>query len=119
MSSHVFWNLECAIKPGQLDNLKTLMAEMIEATQANEPGALNYEWFISEDEQRLHLYERYVDSAATMTHLEAFGKNFARRFLAALEIKRYTVYGDPDDQVKKALGANGATFMTSLGGFTR
>lgn len=119
MSTHVFWNLECVIKEGQLDNLKALMAEMVAATQANEPGALNYEWSISDDEQKLHLFERYADSAATVQHMATFGANYAGRFLTTVDIKRFTVYGNPDEQARKVLGRVGAQFMSPLGGFSR
>lgn len=119
MSTHVFWNLECAVKEGQLDNLKALMAEMVDATQANEPGAWNYEWSISEDRQKLHLFERYADSDAVVLHMSNFGTHFAGRFLAMSDIKRFTVYGRPNEQARKVLGKAGAQFMSPLGGFSR
>ena len=62
VSDNVFWVVELAIIPGQLDAFKALMNEMVAATQADEPGALNYEWFISEDGTTCHIYERYADS---------------------------------------------------------
>ena len=119
MSSDVFWMLELGIRPGQLDALKALMSEMVAATQANEPGTLNYEWFISEDETQCHIYERYRDSAAVMTHLGSFGQHFAERFLAALEPKRLVVYGDPNEEARAALAGFGAVHMAFLGGFAR
>lgn len=119
MSEHVFWNLQCAVKPGQLEALKALMAEMVAATQADEPGALNYEWSLSEDEQTLHIFERYADSGATLVHLGNFGTKFAGRFLAALDVKRFYVYGSPNEEAQKALGRMGAVFFSSIGGFSR
>ena len=119
MSNDVYWVLELNIKPGELDNMKALMNEMVEATQANEPDTLNYEWFISEDEKTCHLYERYADSAAVMTHLGNFRQYFARRFLAVFEPTRQVVYGNPNDEVRKALAGAGAVFMGPLGGFVR
>jgi quinol monooxygenase YgiN len=47
------------------------MNDMVESTKA-EPGALNYEWFISEDGTSCHIYERYADSAAAMVHMGHF-----------------------------------------------
>jgi quinol monooxygenase YgiN len=88
MSDNVYWLLEGAVKPGEFDNLKALMKEMVEATQANEPDTLNYEWAITEDSKSCHLYERYADSAAAMTHMKAFGEKFAERFMGAVEITR-------------------------------
>jgi len=41
MSDNVYGVLELAIKPGELDNFKRLMTEMVEATQTNEPNTLH------------------------------------------------------------------------------
>ena len=79
MSENVYWVLETAIKPGEFENFKALMNEMVEDTQSNEPDTLNYEWTISENNETCHIYERYTDSAATMIHLGAFGEKFADR----------------------------------------
>ena len=119
MSNNVYWVLELAIKPGEFDNFKALLNEMVKATQANEPNALNYEWFISKDNKSCHIYERYVDSAAVMTHLGTFGQKFAERFMAALEPTRFTVYGNPSDEVIKALSGFGPVYMAPIGGFAR
>ena len=88
MTENVYWLLELAINPDRFEDFKNLMAEMVEATQRNEAGALDYEWTISDDRQVCHLYERYQDSAAAMTHLESFGANFAARFMEVLKPTR-------------------------------
>ena len=119
MSDNVYWVLELAIKPDQADAFKAVMSDMVAATEANEPDALNYEWTLSEDGATCHIYERYADSAATMTHLASFGANFAERFLAALEPTRFTVYGNPSAEVREALGAFGPAYMTPTAGFVR
>ncbi len=117
--SHVAWNLECAVKPGQLENLKTLMAEMVDATRDNEPGTLNYEWSLSEDGKTCHIYERYVDSSATMIHLASFDKNYAQRFQEVVDMTGCTLYGRPSEEVKQALEGLGTRYMAPLGGFAR
>ncbi len=119
MSDHVHWLLGCKVKAGQLDALKSLMAEMVEATQTNEPGTLNYEWELSEDEGSLHIYERYVDSASVMIHMGSFGANFAGRFLATAEPTFLYVYGKPNDEVRKTLDPLGALYLNNIGGFSR
>ena len=119
MSKDVFWVLEVAIKTGEMDNFKALMADMIEATQADEPGALNYEWFISEDNETCHLYERYADSAAVLTHLDNFRTKFVKRFMGCVRPSRLMVYGNVTDEARKALNAMGSVHMAPIGGFTR
>ncbi len=119
MSDAVSWVLELSVKDGQLDAFKALAQEMTAATQADEPGATHYEWFIDADGKTVHVYERYADSAAIMVHLGAFGAKFAERFLACVDPTRLTVYGDPSAEVRDALAGFGAAYMTQFAGFAR
>ena len=119
MSDQVSWMLELEILPGRGDALRGLMAEMVNATKANEPGTLDYEWSTSADGRHCHIFERYVDAAATMIHLGTFGERFAGRFLENLKPIRFVVYGSPSDAVRGALAAFGPVYMQPLGGFSR
>ena len=92
---------------------------MVEATRANEPSTLSYEWFITDDNKSCHIYERYADSDAVMTHLGAFGEKFAERILAISEPTRFMVYGNPSEDARKALSGFGAVFLAPIGGFAR
>ncbi len=118
MSDVVSWVLEVSIKSGQLDNFKALAEELVQSTR-NEPNTLAYEWFLGEDNSNCHIYERYADSDATMTHLGTFGEKFADRFISLVDITRFAVYGSPNDEVKGVLSGFGATFMGQLNGFAR
>lgn len=119
MSSHVYWMLELEIQIGRTDDVRALMAEMVASTQANEAGALNYEWSLSADGKVCNIYERYVDSDATMVHIGTFGARFAARFMAVLKPIRLVVYGSPNASVKEALAGFGPTYMESAAGFSR
>jgi quinol monooxygenase YgiN len=119
MNNNVYWIVEAAIKDGELDNLRNLINEMADAGQANEPGTLNYEWAISEDRKTCHLYERYADSAAALIHLGTFNERYAQRLMAAVDVTRFVVYGDPNNEVKAAFAGSDAVFMSPFGGFSR
>ncbi|MBL0108827.1 MAG: hypothetical protein IPP52_16480 [Ignavibacteria bacterium] len=54
MDKKIFWVLDTEIKDGKTDEVKSLMNEMIDFTQKNEPGAVHYEWFISSDSKNVH-----------------------------------------------------------------
>ena len=54
-----------------------------------------------------------------MLHLGWFGENYADRILAIAEVTRFTVYGNPSDQVKEVLNNFGAVYMAPFGGFAR
>ena len=117
MNDNVFWILEANINAGQLDNLKALITEMIEGTQHDEPGALNYEWFITDDGKRLHLHERYADSDAVMVHLGNFAQKYAERFLSYLTTTQITMYGSPSDSIREAFASSTPTYLSLSAGF--
>lgn len=119
MSNFVYWVLETEVRDGKLDALKTLMKEMVDTTKADEPGTLNFEWTISGDNKRVTLFERYRDSSSAVTHVNAFMKNFAPRFMDCLEIKKQVVHGNASDELQKMLSGIGAKFMSPFGGFSR
>ena len=64
---------EVAVKPGQLDELRTLMSELVDSAQT-ETGALVYEWSLSDDEVVAHVDERYADSSATLPIWPSFAR---------------------------------------------
>ena len=119
MSEQVAWVLQLSIKEGQYDNVVALMDEMVTATQANEPGALSYEWSTNDDKTMCHVYERYADPAATMVHMGNFGSKYMKRFFSLMSPLGIFVYGSPNDEVKGALAGLKPLYMGSIGGFTR
>jgi quinol monooxygenase YgiN len=118
MNSQVSWTLELELQGGS-DEFTTLMNDMVTATQTNEPGTLSYEWSTSADGKICHVYERYADSAAVMTHLGTFGEQFAGRFLEILKPIRLVVFGSPSEEVREALAGFDPTYMHAVGGFSR
>ena len=119
MSSQVSWMLELDVQVGRETDFPALMAEMVSTTEANEPGTLDYEWSTSGDGKRCHIYERYLDSAAVLTHLGTFGQSFAGRFLEVLQPVRMVVYGSPSPAVKDALAGLKPVYMEPVAGFSR
>ena len=118
MTENVYLLLELAVNPGRFEELKTLMAELVEANR-NEVGMLTQEIAISDDRQVCRIYERFQDSAAVVTHVQLFGANFAARFFEILKPTRVVVYGTPSEQVKDALAGANPVYMRPLGGFRK
>ena len=118
MDKQVSWIIEVAVKPGQLDNFRKLMDEMVESTQA-EPETLSYDWFVSADGSAVHIYERYADSEALVTHITGFGEKFAERFLSMVDPVKFTVYGEPSAEAREAMSGFSPTYLGTFGGFVR
>jgi len=116
--NNVYFLLELEIQDGQTENFKQLMHELVTTVEANEPGTLNYEWNLSADGKSCHIYERYADSAALMTHLGGFA-SFASRFMEVFSPVRLAVYGTPTDEVKAALADFGPEYLEPVEGFSR
>jgi quinol monooxygenase YgiN len=117
VGTEVSFVLEGAVKAGRLDDVKTVMGELVESTTA-EPGALTYAWSLDEAGTVLHLFERYADPAAALAHLETFGSRFAQRYFDAVDPTRFVVYGG-DESVAEALAAAQPVFMGPLVGLAR
>jgi len=118
MGDQVSWQVELAIKPGELDNFRALTGEMVESTQG-EPGVLSYERFVSADSMVVHVYERYADSAAAVAHVRTFRRQFGDRFVGLVDRTRFTVHGTPSAELRGILDGFGATYMAPFGGFAR
>ena len=117
MSTHIYWILEVAIKPGKLADFRAVANDLIAVTKS-EPGTLAYEWNLSHGDGVCHIYERYQDSEAMIKHVQSFG-NFAARFMEACRPLRFDVYGTPSKEAKAALSDLNPTYFNFLGGFHR
>jgi quinol monooxygenase YgiN len=115
----VSWDLAITVPTDKTAAFSTLMNEMVEATQANEPGAMVYQWYQGTEPASWHIIEHYSDSDATLVHLGAFGQNYAKRFLALATPSRLTVFGDPSPAVREALAGFGAVYYEMKDGFNR
>lgn len=119
MSDNLIVIAENNTNDGQLDNLKALLTEMIGSIQRDEPGTLNYEWFISEDGKSVDVYERYVDAGACMVHLGNLGQTYAPRLFACVTATKIAIYGNPNDQVRAVFANFAAVYRSPLARFAR
>jgi len=117
MSTEISWVFEAAVKPDALDEYNALAQEISRNNQETEPDQLIFEWFI--DGQDVHIYERYKDSAAALSHVQQFVANFAGPFLDLCTPTRMSVYGEPSDELKVALTGFNPRYLGTLAGHAR
>jgi quinol monooxygenase YgiN len=117
MGEHVSWQVELAVKPGQLESFRGLTREMVEFTKS-EAGVLVYERYVSGDARSIFVYERYTDSAAAVAHLEAFASRYGTRFTSMVDRKSFTVFGDPSDDLRSILDKFSPTYLRPFEGFS-
>ena len=109
---------DMAIRPGMADEFRDFVKRLVEETRS-EPGTLVYEYFVADDQQTVRIFERYTDSAAATTHLEAFGSKFAKDFFETVEPRSLVVLGNPDASVRKILDGPTTLYLDRLDGFAR
>ena len=117
MSKEIYWILEVAIHPGKLNDFRAVANDLIAKTK-KEPGTLGYQWNLSPDKTVCHIYERYQNADALLTHVKSFGA-FAKRFMEACHPTRFDVYGPVNKAVKAALDDLHPHYFSELGGFNR
>ena len=117
MGTVISWVFEAAIKPDGVDDYRALGREITADNEAAEPGQMIFEWFI--DGHDVHIYERYTDSAAAVTHVQRFVANFGERFLNLCTPTRMSVYGEPSDELKEAIAGFNPRYLGPAAGHAR
>jgi autoinducer 2-degrading protein len=118
-NDEVAWLFELEIQPGRREELEALIPEMLESTEASEPGSRAYQFFINDEGTTMLAYERYVDSDAALAHMAGFGEKFAARFMELVKPGGFTVLGSPSDQLMETLRPLGASVHTPAGGYCK
>jgi quinol monooxygenase YgiN len=118
MDNDLFWLFTLDVKRGKFDEFKGLVADIVASTR-HEPGTLAYQYAVSDDQQTVHIYERYRDSEAFVVHVEQTFAGYAERFLSLVAVRSLVVYGTPNAQARQALDTFNATYMNLFDGFAR
>lgn len=92
MSDSIFFVVELEVRPDQIDQLQSVMEEMARVTRADEPGTLDYQWFLNGDGTACYIFERYADPEAAVVHSRTFPPELERR-AQAYRPTRLTAYG--------------------------
>jgi len=74
-NEQVYWLLTVSVD--KMDDFKSLVAKLVAATE-KEPGALQYEYNLADDQKTIDIYERYTDSKAALFHLGQTFRIFPR-----------------------------------------
>lgn len=101
------------------DEARAMLDSMTSTVEANEPGTLVYDWFLSEDGESICVLERYSDTSALMEHSKAQSPEMREQMAAMGSIDSMIVLGDIEEPMAGMLKKGGATIMAPLTGFYR
>ena len=88
------------------------------ASTVLESGVLAYQRFLSEDNRKIVVSERYASSDAAIAHLQAFREKFGTEFSRLVTRDRFLIFGTPSAELKALLSGYGATFFSRMDGFS-
>ncbi|MCV7065910.1 antibiotic biosynthesis monooxygenase [Mycolicibacterium farcinogenes] len=98
----------------KLEPFKALAKEAVVAVRG-ESGALQYDWFLNEDETKCVVLEKYQDSAAVLAHMANAGALIGQ--LAALggglDLE---VFGDVSSELQQVLAATRPVVFATFAG---
>ena len=115
-SEQVYWVFTVTVD--QMDKFKPLVPKLVAAT-AKEPGALQFQFNIGDDQKTVDIFERYADSKAALFHQAASFAPHSEEFFAVAKLTRWVIYGTPSDEFKKANADFHPIYMTTSDGFVR
>ena len=115
-SEQVYWVFTVTVD--QMDKFKPLVRKLVAATE-KEPGALQFEFNIGDDQKTVDIFERYLDSKAALFHQTQNFTPSSKEFFALAKLTRWVIYGTPSDEFKKANADFHPIYMTPFDGFVR
>jgi len=92
---------------GKRDEYLRLTEQADALVAANEPGTLQYDLFLNDDQTECMIVERYRDSEAAMAHAANVGHLFAD-VLATVSLVHGELLGDLSDELRAKLAGSEA-----------
>jgi quinol monooxygenase YgiN len=94
--------IECKVRPGRASEFD-LLVPVLEAAANQDPGTIEYRWYVGPTPTARDLYERYRDSEATLAHIEALGKDLTQRYLQTVQVRSVIMIGPASDELRAQL----------------
>jgi len=112
----VYWVFTVTVD--QMDKFTPLIPKLVAATE-KEPGALQFEYNIGDDQKTVDFFERCTDSKPALFHQTESFTPFSKEFFAVAKLTGWVTYGTPSDEFKKANADFHPIYMTPFDGFVR
>lgn len=108
-------------KPGRLGELTAIYEGVTRAMEANEPGALEVQCYVSEAENALYVRDEFADANALGFHLEVTAGPHFPQLLEVATPGSFLFFGEVPEALQSATRNMGlaSEFATGLTGFSR
>ena len=120
-SNHITVVYKWTAKPGKLNELRAVYAEVTEAMKQNEPDAEAVHCYVSEGENALYVRDEFKDAGAMGFHLNTTAAGHFPQLLEIAVPGPFFFFGDVPPEMMQATEAMqlGGEFGTHVAGFDR
>ena len=98
------------IRPGMIEGFKNQAAECISKVKQKDPGTLQYDWFLNDDNTECEIREIYENSDALLAHVENLREPLRILFERFATDHSVVIYGDPSAQLLENAKSRGVSF---------
>ena len=108
-------------EPGQLETLKNIYKDVTDGMEANEPGALAVDVYMSQEEGAIYVRDEFADVSAVGFHLQETAAPHFPNLLEVATPGAFYFFGEVPSEMKQAIQAMGlaAEFSDHVTGFSR
>jgi quinol monooxygenase YgiN len=111
---------EFTIQEGKIEEYKQLIQEMSRVVEANEPDTIGYQFYLSTDETRCIVSEKYLNSESVFVHSNGIAsQTILPKIFNVSRISRFEVYGNPNEELQKVLATFSPKIYNLFAGFSR
>ena len=112
---------EITIEEGKIEEFKKLVQDMSRAVEANEPDTINFQYYLNrDDETKCIVNETYANSEAALAHISGVAsQTILPKVFSVSRISRLDVYGNPSEELQKAITSLGPQIYNLFTGFSR
>ena len=116
MTKNIYWTLSGNIKNNKIKDLKVFLENVLTKTEI-EIGCLNYEFWFSEDNRKIYIFERYADTECCLAHIKNISKDLPI-FFECVDIDPIIILGDATVAVRKIFDKMNASYTHFFKGHT-
>lgn len=93
--NRIHFKAEFTIEDGKMEEYKKLVQDMSRVVEANEPGTINYQFYLNRSETKCIVNETYANSEAALAHITGIAsQTILPKIFSVSRISRFDVYGN-------------------------
>jgi quinol monooxygenase YgiN len=118
--NQIHFRAELTIEEGKIEEFKKRVQDMSRVVEANEPDTIHYKFYINRAETKCIVNEIYANSEAVLAHITGVAsQTILPKVHSVSRITRLDVYGNPSEELQKAITSFGPQTYNLFAGFSR